>query len=317
MSYSGQDVLGIIRVLPFFALVLFVPGYLAGMATNALGFRSARIVERIALGLLLSSALSPYLICILCRVLSVRTVSILILLLGLLFFVNVTLEWRRNQFQSPSVSHWTTKAILILVALWLVVCLVSLPDFQVANRLYPTAATYDHGVRSAFISSALRTGAPPANPFFYAGALAPSRYYYYWYVLCAIPADISGETPRVTLYGSCFWCGLLLAALIPIYLKHFLNQTSKLHTTAIVGIGLIAVTGLDLVPLALLKFGAHNSVPLPDMEWWDTVQVTSWLDAFIWVPHHIASLVACLVAFLVLWKASKSLLKLAEAQRLS
>ena len=173
VGYSGQDVLGILRVLPVFALVLFIPGYLAGMATNALDFRSARIIERIALGLLLSSALSPYLICLLCRVLSVPTVSILFLLLGLLFFVNVTLEWRRNKYHLPSASHWTDKAILVLVALWLVVCLVSLPDLQLGQRLYPTVAIYDHGVRSAFISAALRSGAPPANPFYYAGALAP------------------------------------------------------------------------------------------------------------------------------------------------
>ena len=131
--------------------------------------------------------------------------------------------------------------------------------------------------------------------------------------MCAIPAHISGATSRVTLYGSCFWCGLLLAALIPIYLKHFLNRKSRLRTSAIVGICLIGVTGLDLVPTAILKFGARNSVPLPDMEWWDPVQVTSWLDAFIWVPLHVVSLVACLIAFLLIWKASESPIKRHQA----
>ncbi len=298
--------LGVLRVIPSFSLVLLVPGYLIGMASNALGFRRAKVGKRIALGLVISSTVSPYLICILCRVFSIPTVSRLFLLLGLLFLGNITIEWSRNQFTLPGTSHWTTRVILCLLAVWLVICLASLSDIQLDQRLYSTAATYDHGVRSAFISSALRTGAPPANPFFYAGASVPSRYYYYWYVLCAIPAFISGATSRVTLYASCFWSGLLFASLIPIYLEHFLNRTFKLRTSSLVGVGLIAVTGLDLLPTAILKFGARNSVPLPDMEWWDPVQVTSWLDALIWVPHHVASLISCLAAFLFLWNAAKT-----------
>ena len=309
MNYSGQDVLGILRVLPFFSLVLFVPGYLAGMATNALGFRSAKVAERIALALLLSSSISPYLICILGRALSIPVISGLFLLLGFLFFANVVLEWRRNKFELPGAPHWTTKALVGLVALWLFVCLASLPDLQLDHRLYSTAAVYDHGIRSAFISSARRTGAPPENPFLYAGAPVPSRYYYYWYVLCAIPAHISGAASRVTLFASCFWCGLLIVAAIPVYLKHFLRRTSRLRVSSLIGVGLISVTGLDLLPTAILKFGARNSVALPDMEWWDPVQVSSWLDAFIWVPHHVASLVSCLAAFLFIWKATDSTTK--------
>lgn len=306
VNYSGQDVLGILRALPFFSLVLLAPGYLAGVATNVFSFRNARVVERIALGLVLSAAISPYLISTLCRALSVPTVSALFLLLGLLFLANIVSEWRRNEFRLSHSSHWTTKVFVGLVAVWLLICLSSLSDIQVGQRLYSTAAIYDHGIRSAFISSAQRTGAPPANPFFYPGTLVPSRYYYYWYLLCAIPASISGVTARIALYASCFWSGLLLAALIPIYLKHFLKRTSRLRVSTLIGVGLIAVTGLDLLPTALLKFGVRNSVPLPDMEWWDPVQVTSWLDAFVWVPLHVASLVACLVAFLLLWKASES-----------
>jgi len=297
------------RALPFFSLVLFVPGYLAGMASNALGFRSAKIIERIALALLLSSAISPYLISILCRALSIPVVSAFFLLLGLLFFVNVILEWRRNKFELPGAPHWSTKAIVGLVAVWLFVCLASLPDLQLDHRLYSTAAVYDHGTRSAFISSAIRSGAPPENPFLYAGAPVPSRYYYYWYVLCAIPGEISGATSRVTLFASCFWSGLLIAAAIPVYLKHFLHRTSRLRVSSLIGVGLISVTGLDLLPTAILKFGARNSVPLPDMEWWDPVQVSSWLDAFLWVPHHVASLVSCLAAFLFIWKATDSTTK--------
>ena len=41
------------------------------------------------------------------------------------------------------------------------------------------------------------------------------------------------------------------------------------------------------------------------MEWWDPVQITSWTDALIWVPHHVMALVACLIGFLALWSVRK------------
>jgi hypothetical protein len=196
--------------------------------------------------------------------------------------------------------HWTTKIALCLVSIWIAVCLLSLPDMQMGQRIYSTVATYDHSVRSAFIASALRAGAPPANPFFYAGFPVRARYYYYWNVLCALPAYMSAANSRVVLYASCIWSGLLLASIIPIYLKHFLKQHSNLRIASLLGIGLIAITGLDIVP-ALARIFVLHALPTADMEWWDPCQVTSWLDALIWVPHHVAALVACLAGYLFLW----------------
>ena len=37
----------------------------------------------------------------------------------------------------------------------------------------------------------------------------------------------------------------------------------------------------------------------------DPVQITSWTDALIWVPHHVTALVACLIGFLALWNVRK------------
>lgn len=301
-NYTVQDVLGILRVIPFFSLVLFIPGYLIGVATNVFDFRRSRVIERIPLAVVLSVAVSPYLINTLCRWFSVRSIAAVFLLLGFIFLANVLLEWKRNGFSFWHSSHWTTKAVLCLLAGWTLICLISLPDIQIGQRLYSTAAIYDHGVRSAFISSAMRNGSPPANPFFYAGSQVPARYYYYWNVLCAIPATTAGTTSRFTICASCFWSGLLFASIIPVYLKYFLNKQSRLRITSLIGIGLIAITGLDLIPIAILGMSANN-VPLPDIEWWDPEQVTSWFDAFLWVPHHLASLVSCLAAFLFLWRA--------------
>ncbi len=36
------------------------------------------------------------------------------------------------------------------------------------------------------------------------------------------------------------------------------------------------------------------------MEWWDSNQVTSWMGSLLWVPHHVASLTACMAGLLAL-----------------
>ena len=258
--------------------------------------------ERILLALIISAAVSPYAINILCRFLTVGAVSAIFLLLGILFLTRLLVEWRWSKYSVRAGVHWTTKAALSLAAVWMVICLLSLPDMQIGQTLYSTAASFDHAVRTSFISSALRGGAPPANPFFFGGYIVHARYYYYWNVLCALPAYMSGANSRVILYASCIWSGMLLAAIIPIYLKHFLEKRSNLRLASVIGIALIAITGLDLFPTLIGMLFSHGH-PAPDMEWWDPCQITSWVDSLIWVPHHVASLVACLAGYLFLWKA--------------
>ena len=302
-NFTLQDVLGILTVLPFFLPILIAPGYLIGLASNVLDFRRRGFSERLLLALAISAAVSPFAINILCRFLSVGTVSALFLLVGAAFLTRLLIEWRRSNFTFHIDIHRTTKIAIGFVSIWILVCLISLPDMQLGQKIYSTAATWDYSVRGPFIASALRTGAPPVTPFFYPGHPIPARYYYYWSVVCALPAFMSQESARVTLYASCIWSGLLLAAMIPIYLKHFLEQASKLRTASLVGIAMLAVTGLDLIPtLGMVAFGHLH--PAADMEWWDPSQIASWLDALIWVPHHVAALVACLAAYLFLWKAT-------------
>jgi hypothetical protein len=301
-NFTVHDALGILLVLPSFSLVLVAPGYLIGLASNVLGFRGRGLSERLLLALAISGAVSPFAINFLCRFFPIWIVSALFLLLGIGFLARLLLEWRRSKHMLQVEMHRTTKLALCLVTIWVLVCLVSLPDMQLGQKIYSTAAAWDYSVRSPFIASALRTGAPPANPFFYPGHFVNARYYYYWNVLSAVPAFVSGSSARITLYGSCIWGGLLLASMIPIYLKHFLERRSQLRVASVVGIAMLAITGLDLIPtLGIIAFSHVH--PPADMEWWDTCQVTSWLDALIWVPHHVAALVACLAGYLFLWKA--------------
>ena len=62
--------------------------------------------------------------------------------------------------------------------------------------------------------------------------------------------------------------------------------------------GLLCVTGLDILPI--LYLGLVQRSWLADMEWWNESQITSWIGSLLWVPHHVAALIACFVAFLLL-----------------
>ncbi len=180
------------------------------------------------MALVFSCVVSPYLINELCRYVGVRTACIVYVLLGAAFIASVFFEWSRGGYVIRIATHWTTKAALCIMAA-LARCVPCIPIRRTdrAEDSTLTTATYDHSVRSAFIASALRTGAPPATPFFYPGYLVKAHYFYYWNVLCALPAYMSGASARVVLYASCVWSGLLLAAIIPIYLKHFLEKVSR------------------------------------------------------------------------------------------
>jgi hypothetical protein len=95
-----------------------------------------------------------------------------------------------------------------------------------------------------------------------------------------------------------FWSGLGLASTVPLFLKFFFAETEHLRRKAVIGIALLAVTGLDLLPYAATVHHYHTF--LPDMEWWDPNQIASWMGSLLWVPHHVASLTACMVGLLVL-----------------
>ncbi|MDR3745346.1 MAG: hypothetical protein P4K80_04365 [Acidobacteriaceae bacterium] len=207
-----------------------------------------------------------------------------------------------------------------IAALWVLFVVGELVDIGVGSRLFLSVTVFDHALRTAFVDAVLRTGVPPANPLYWPGHPAAMRYYYFWYVLVAAAAKLAGATARQAMIASVAWAGFGLAATLELYCKHFLgirtatNQStqpepcqSRLAKTRWMGslprlavaLGLLAVTGLDILPtiaLALLGMPTNG-----DMEWWASDQVTSWVDSMLWVPHHVAGLVCCLVGFLLVW----------------
>jgi len=303
-NFTLLDISGIIRVLPFFALIFLGPGYCVGRVSNVLDFRRRSPAGQWLWSMGISIVVAPILLNLLSRWLSIHVTIALCWLLAAAAAGDLLWRWRRNSF---AVRFRICRASAIacgLAALWAVICLVSLPDLQLAHGLYSNAAVADLGVRSAFVASAMHGGSPPANPFFFPGSPVNLRYYYYWYVITAIPGAAARVEPRAALFASSIWSGWLLAAAAALFLKHFYGVRRNIRTASVVAMALLGVTGLDV--LYVLALYLKYRIVLSDMEVWDTDQVTSWTNSLLWVPHHVAATTACMLGFVFLWHAGRS-----------
>ena len=303
VNFTLVDIFGILHVLPFFALLFLAPGYCLGSMSNVLGFRQRGAAEQWLLSMGLSIVTMPIALNLLSRWFPLRvTVPLCWLFVGVAVG-NLLFRWRRNGFPIRFSMRRSTVVALGLAALWAVVCVVSLADLQLGHRLYSSAAVADLGVRTAFVASAMHGGSPAANPFFYPGSIVKLRYYYYWYIMTAVPGAAAGVQPRAALFASSIWSGWILAAVTSLFMKYFYDVRRRIRVASVVAMALLAVTGLDVfyVLFLYLKYG----IVFSDMEVWDTDQVTSWTNSLLWVPHHVAATSACMLGFVFLWQAGR------------
>jgi hypothetical protein len=304
-NFTFVDIFGILRVLPFFALIFLAPGYCIGSAASVLGFRRRGAAEQWLLSMGISIVVMPITLNLLSRWLSLSVTVPMCWLLAGIAAGDLLVRWWRNKFSIAFSMHRSTAAAIGLAILWAVICLVSLPDLQLGHGLYSTAAVADLGVRNAFVASAMHGGAPPANPFFFPGSIVKLRYYYYWYVITAIPAVAAGVQPRAALFASSIWSGWLLSAAAALFLKHFYGVRGRIRAASVAAMALVGVTGLDVLYVLVLHL--KYRIVLSDMEVWDTDQVTSWTNSLLWVPHHVAATSACMLGFVFLWHAGRPL----------
>ncbi len=291
-NFTVTDALGIIKaslaLLPF----IVAPGYVAGWALNLFEFRQRRPILRLILAVPLSIAVCPMLSYLLAR----------FLVFGLWgFYIGTSaaclllLMKEARQMKLRPLSKYMRFAFAVL-ALWGIAAIGSLVDLQIADRLYPPIVAYDHAVRTV-MTSALARHVPPSNPFF-ANAGAPLRYHYLWLLFCSLPMRLVHLSPRYVVYSGVVWCGVGLICLVALGLKFLLRVRTNIERQALLGIALLAVTGLDILPTLYIRFA--GGVVLDDMELWNEAQISSWAGALLWVPHHVAGLIACFVGFLLL-----------------
>jgi hypothetical protein len=294
-NFMLQDLSGTLVAVLAFALVLYAPGYLVAYAADLFGFRQKDFAERSLWAIACSFSVVPILSYLVGRGAGLTGINWLLAASA----VAVLLLWWKSS--KPGWSRRDKVVTALLVCGWIAFVLLMLIDVRVGHKLYFSVVMADQSYRIAFTDAVVRTGIPPMNPLYLAGSPAPMRYYYFWYVLCAAVVKLAHVSARQSFIASSIWAGFGLLVTVKLYTTHFFRWERKQRWIAL---GLLFVTGADLIP------ALGNAILQPswngDIEWWSVDPISAWPDSLLWVPHHVASALCCLLGFLFLWRTLHS-----------
>ncbi len=301
------EIRDVLLAIAAFLPVAVCPGYLVCWLTDLYRFRSRSFVERILWSIPASYAVSTISSVLIAWAFSLIAVVRVFEVGAALWLVLLVWESRRLHRKSVNlVAGWQPLggSASVLAALWIVVAVLALVDFEYHHQLFMSLTIYDQGARVSWTESILRTGVPPANPYYWYQHASAMRNYYFWYVICAVVALMAHVSARTALMASCVWSGFGLAALIGLYLKHFLGVREKLRRHFIVAISLLMVSGLDII-VHVWNY-IHWRIPIfSHPRAWFIGQIDSWFVTLLFAPHHVVSLVCCMFAFLLAWMGNE------------
>jgi hypothetical protein len=306
-NYMLEDLLGTLRAIAIFPVFLLFPGYVIAWLLDLLDFRRRTLAFRVTFAVPLSIALCPILTFLLARYASFAAVWVFYSITALVFCLSFALDLGAHNLPRP---FWPagSRTFAFVLGIWLVICLGSLIDLQIGDRLYYPVSAIDYSIRTGFLHSISTTGVPPQNPFFHPGHSVALRYHYFWLMMCSLANQVGGSsvTGRIASIGGTFWAGAGLIGLVLVYLRILYPKPDFFRKRAIAGVLLLGVTGLDILPsLFFLFLYARGALgfALPSVEWWNE-HVDWFLYSTIWAPHAIASMIASFVAFLLIWRAT-------------
>ncbi|HYM06644.1 MAG TPA: hypothetical protein VEU11_08805 [Terriglobales bacterium] len=284
-----------------FALFLLIPGYVCGWLGDIFGFSRRSLLARFAISVPISIGLCPVLTYLLWHW-SIGAVWVMYGAFWAGFAALLIHDWR-IWLSRPRISKRKATFVAI-VAGWVILGLLCLIDLQIGHRLYSPTVAYDYMLRVAITAAITHTGIPPHNPYFFAGGPFILRYHYFWFIPSSLVEQLGGSlvSSRQAVLAGTLWCGIGLIALVALYLRFFQPKGPvNLDRRMLLGVALLGVTGLDILPVAFFELVTRKMIP--SIEWWNS-PVMAWVHAVLWVPHHVAGLIACLTGLLVIWYAS-------------
>ena len=294
-----EQIIATLLATTAFIPVLVCPGYLAAWLINLHGFRQRSLVERFFWSLPLSLAVSTITFVLVGRYLSLGVDAVLAVLSLVFCVVVFAIEWtqlRRSGSQWAFGIQPLGGTILLLSIVWIAFVVLSLVDYQGNQRLFMSLTFYDIGARTNWADSVLRTGIPPANPFYFYLHPGNLRYYYFWLVDCAVVAKLSHLPMRSIIGAGCIWSGFILEALTGLYLKYFLAVGARLRRQFLIAALLPAVGSFALCIYFWNMIVLH--IPPPGDVWY-AGQIADLVNFFLFYPHHLGSMVCCMFALLL------------------
>jgi len=304
-NFTLQDIFGAALACALFALIFVAPGYVLGWLLDLFDFTRRTSAVRFVIAIVLSVAVSPIILFLVYHFTSAKTTILFLLLIGIVFSI-ILLKSKYASLPEEATSFYRT-ALLVAVG-WIIFAILFIVDIQWGDRLYYNVISYDFTTRVAIVNAITRSGVPPINPSYYPGHPVRLTFlYYFWYIPCSLAAQIgspfvSGYTAMI---ASVAWCGLALMATIALYLRlrNPAGGSSSTWKSSLLGIGLLLVSGLDVIPALLLIISSRVRYGYTflngDIEHWNE-QITAWIGSVAWVPHHVAALIACLAALMLI-----------------
>ena len=306
------DLAGMGIAFAMLSFVLIAPGFVVGWYTRVLQFRQREPWMQLCLSICFSVATVPIVGFLVLRFGN----SVLLCILAAVIGVGLLVLLSRNSLQIGRLlkepfqnrHRWF---FALGVCAWIVFASVWLADWQLGDTLGINEVNNDHIKHVAVISAISRTGVPPENPSCRPGGPLPLRYYYLWHLLGSFVDKLGGTLvdARAVAHAGAVWSGLLILSITLIYLKCLDLAWPWSTRGALVAAALLACTGLDLLPVganAVVSVMHGNGFALAhDMEHWNE-QVSAWVNAFLWAPHHPAALASLLIGFLIIRKAASS-----------
>lgn len=303
MTYTFRDLAGSLLAFLLFIPVMLVPGYVSSWGLDLFEFRRRQPLARLVVSIVISIAVVPIVLFLAIRFGSSALAFLILTCLAIAFIVIVLRS--ESPGSAGKVSRLQTLA-LSFAAIWIGIVILSLVDIQWMNRLYFSVVSFDLTTRVAIVDAITRTGVPPINPGYYPGHPQPLSFlYYFWYIPVSLVDQLGGKwvDARMAMIAGDAWCGLGLIAVIALYLRlRNPSDGEQAWKTGLIGVGALTISGLDALPALayMVSSRVRTGVMFPpgDIEHWNT-QITAWMGALLWVPHHVAGLIACLAGFLL------------------
>ena len=256
-NFTFQDIIGCPLALSLFSLIFVAPGYITGWMLDLFEFNRRSSAARFVIAIVLSMAVCPILFLGVYYFTSAITTICLLLLVGILFAI-LLLKTRQASLTRESKRFY--RIALWVAGGWIIFSLLLLVDIQVGNRLYFPNVAYDYTTRITVIHAIARTAVPPVNPSYFPDHPEKLTYlYYYWYIIPSIINLIGGNfvNTRQAMIASTIWGGICLMSVIGLYLHGRNTIIKKSWIVPLIGIQLLALSGLDFIPVVTIDLRAR------------------------------------------------------------